>query len=369
MLRVCAIGAPFISPRQQDCWDLIPDNNISLSIISPTAWRWDPNRIHFSDKVNYIYLPCKNQDAANYYFDKTQLTASVGEQDIIFCMSELFQKQTEVSVEIANNIGAKKILFAWDNINSHKDNYLWKELDGFVGGNLQACEFAKFNGINHDNILFCPQAGINTDTFIDYGHRAELEKIGWINILFAARFTEGKGCSEVIAAMREIFSRQYDVKPMITFAGFVNDIGKDLTQEVKKFEAEFPGMVRVASHRVPYGLMSKIYNDSHIIIGNAKDTPYWREQSMSYSLGEAAACGCAVIVSDAGALNDYWNNSGALIIKQSNTNELISAIDHFVKNKEAREHSAFTVKKFIIDNYSNISVALKFRNFFRRICE
>jgi len=369
-VKIFAIGTPYLNPRIQDTWELIPDDSMELKMVAPKKWSWDPNRIRVTDNpfISYDFLDCINQDRPDYYLDGAEKLLVDYDPDILFVMCELTQLQTSRILDAAKNLRCKKLIFCWENINPSYGNNNWGLIDGYVGGNFASCKFAQRNKLGDSSILFAPQNGVDTGFFREYEGRKEFEDIGWINILFPNRFTDGKGVEEVIASMREIFRRKYALLPSITFTGFTNDCGRDLTPIIKKFTNEFSGRARMALKRVPYEIMPKIYNNAHIVINNAKDTPYWKEQC-GYSPLEAASTGCAIITSDAGSLMDFWGGSGAEIVEQGDNNVemLIASIDKLIADGAYRKNCAKKCQSHVIDNFSHIKVATKLREFFKGV--
>lgn len=236
--------------------------------------------------------------------------------DIFLVQEEWWSRATTDLFALANRIGAKKVLFTWENIRTPniKEIETIKQADAIICGNDDAKQIIK--GCDYPGFIFrFPQVGINTELFCP--------------------LTEEK---------------TYD----LVFCGRpVPEKGFPIIEKIAKIQ----GWKLAVAYNQPYPNLPVLLNQARISVSLPQDTPHWKEQSGGYSSLEALSCGIPIITTNCGAIPEYIPKEIGIILPQGRDIEQV-----FPKAVEKLLHSELAEiglkgRIFITNNYSNQTIA------------
>lgn len=317
-MRVAIISHSSIHQRQIDFYREL-SKYIELFVVSPKYW----GNLHAEDFIegNLIFKTfiTYNTGNMNEFLFPTYVYKHLlrFKPDIVYNLNELWCKQTNISYKWAKQLNAKFVNFVWDNIRGLekiKDKLYSVNPDLIIAGNPEAREL-------YSTEISLPQVGINTAIF-----RPKENESKMIDVIYIGRMVEEKGINYI--------------KEAYPLTHFING--------------------------VDYGELPKYYNPSKIFCSYPYDTEEWKEQ-FNYSIGEALACGCIVICSDAGSITSVYGDSPVIIIPQRNSLILKEKIEYVLNNYSNMLDIISKGADFIKDNYSNEIVSKKLVEIFKRI--
>jgi len=310
-MRLAIFSHSNVNLRQQIFWKEF-SKLAEVLVISPREWG---NQIAIPEKDdNYeLYVSdIENKDHMRFYYfhsDAFKKVASFN-PDIILHQGEFYTYMCDLSQQLAKQLRCKFVNFCWDNINQPTK----KCLQIIKNTDLNICGNKDCKKLYHGDIIL-PQVGIDTDKFSPKNY----EKI--YDCVYIGRDDPSKGTSFIKEAY-----------PTTKFFSNLN-----------------------------YDEVSEIINKSKLFITYPFDTEFWKEQ-FNYTIAESLSCETPVICSDAGAIPEWFKNSGAFIINQKDFKLLKYTINFILKNYNKIKDDMAESRKFIIKNYSNKVIAKRLYN-------
>jgi len=293
------------------------DNTV---VIGPN--KWAGLSLQNSTQEGFITrgLPVVNQGSLTLFqfiaLETTLQLPIIPKIDLFLIQEEWWSRATENLLATANRIGAKKILFTWENIHRpyEREKETINQADAIICGNNDAEQIIRDSGYR-GFIYQLPQVGIDTTLFSPPPESPE--KIH--DLVFCGRPVVEKGIDTIQEAAK-------------------NNNWKLLI------------LSNLAYRELPAQLAR-----ARIFVTLPKDTPYWKEQSGGYSSLEALSCGLPVITTDCGAIPQYIPKRIAKILKQETDME--KALTAAVKKLLSSQSDTAGARQYIVENYSNQVVA------------
>lgn len=317
--RIAVISHSLVHPRQQIFFKTLADKfDVKILALGPRWWNNQSMNDFTEGNYQQFGLPCSNRGFMNLYFLlETDLRLKEFKPHIIYCQTELWTKQAERAMFMSQSLKAKLVYFVWENVRPYieKEAHLATYASMIICGNKDAEALLK--KAKYERTIILPQVGISDSIFKPM---PEIKK-EW-DVLFAGRTVLEKGVDMISRACQQL--------------GFSFNIAQNL----------------------PYFELPAIYNKARIFCSFPIDTPFWREQSGSYTNIEAQACKIPVVTSDAGAIPEYLKDT-AVICKQGDIEDLKKGLLN-VRNNETETNELIELGfRNFTENYSCIAVAKK----------
>ena len=251
----------------------------------------------------------------------------LGPEDWIYIQQE---PESRLAHEVAAlKLPARKALFTWQNISRPLDHFAYfaalDHYDLVVCGNDGAETRMKHAGAKRTLVL--PQVGVDTDHF-----QARPNVPRDIPVAYIGRPAPEKGVPQLLQAW-----------PAAKILDWVD-----------------------------YRELPWRYSQAQIVVCFSQDTDNWREQAMPFVACEAMACGCAVIVSDAGSI-PFWHNtypgpqdpSPAVVVPQGSVETLGRAIRGLLAKPALRQELADKGRPWVLRNLSSPIIARRLLDAFQ----
>lgn len=307
-MRIAVLSHSLVHPRQQIFFDYFgKTKDVVLLQVKPSSW--GPLKAENGFSVKYegnLTLYEFGEDAEKAIIDFSP--------DVIYCQAEWWSKQANKSAKLAQRIGCKYVLFAWENMKELREAAFKETIklsDLVVCGNNRAREIVAAVGCN---TVKMPQVGIDTELFKPLTMKKES------NLVFIGRTVPEKGVE------------------------IITKIAKKLDISLKFISG------------VPYEKLPKFYNRGQVFISFPYSVPWWTEQFAPYAALEALSCGLPVITSNSGSIPEWLCGCPGVVILQEK-DEL--ALEHTLKaiNWVDRMPLLSAREGFIIPRFSKEAVS------------
>lgn len=301
-MRVLVVGHSLAHVRQQKFFRRLAILGNDVLLCCPSEWgqlKPEPEKLGYSQETfsTFEVLPLEAMGAPDmYHFFLPDLGKAVRQwkPDLVYIQQEIACHLTRAAWPIAKDLQAATAIFVWENLKplSVTELQFLQGFDRVICGNGEAARLHP-----HPRQALLPQVGVDMEHF-------------------AAR-------------------------PGIERATSVGYIGRPVAEKgVHDLEAAWP-MARITPWmdwtKLPWAL-----SGVRVIVCPSRDTPSWHEQAMPYAAVEAMACGCAVVVSDAGAI-PWWLKGGfcepceaVVMVRQADPADLRRGIAEALDTWEAR---------------------------------
>lgn len=328
-IKIAVISHSNVHPRQQIFFkDLAKQQSTDIVLLGP---RWWNNQI-MNDVTLENYkqrgLPCSNKGMMQLYM-------LLAEEDklkdfkpqIIYSQTELWTKQAERSLILANKFKSKLIYFVWENLRplTPREKKIAEYASLIICGNKEAEKL--LHDVGYMKTIILPQVGISKNLF---KQMSDIKKE--TDVLYVGRQVPEKGIDFISKACQKL---------KFTF---------NITSSKE------------------YADMPKIYNKTKIFCSFPIDTSIWKEQSGSYTNIEATACKIPVVTSNAGAIPEYMG-SNVRICPQKNLEELTKALSEAMNASETTKDLVDKAYSNFLENFSTDVVAKKLFNTFKHLLD
>ena len=238
--------------------------------------------------------------------------------------------------------------------------------DGMICGNKK-CEdiFKKLQTTKHKPlILLSPLAGVDENLFKP-GDGQEFKKLygldGKLVFSFAGAIGYRKGIHIALKAFKKVLANFSDSRFVVVGSG---EYEKEINALVQELElGDFVVRIPWLKHdQLPELLMA-----SDVFLYPSISHGGWEEQ-FGYSMAEASACEVPVVATNSGSIEDVvLNNKTGILVEENNVEQLADAMIRLAGDELLRKEMGRAGRKFILENFSNQTVAQKFYNFFQKI--
>ena len=320
-MRVCIVGHSLVDLRQVLFCEELQKQGVDVLEIFPMRWHHQYRPGSFN--VDY------KKGIAGYTFPK-RAYRKIEEfsPDIIYSMTELWQRQAYVSLGWASALAVHIAYFVWENIRSHVPirglnlvrnyyhhhySYYHRASALIIAGNREAAKI-------HCADAVLPQVGIDTELFCPMD---EIRKE--FDLVFVGRDTPEKGTETIKEAVRGL-----DTK-ILWRKGFLD-----------------------------YNQLPAFFNRAKIHLSPSVDVPFWREQAGNYSNVESLSCGLSVVTSNSAAIVEWLDGCPSVtFVPQNDATALREAIQRIETPGRGRE--------WVKEKYSNEVVAKRLIEIFEGI--
>lgn len=290
--------------------------------VGPQSWRSLQMNSFKRDNFQYIGLPCINEgNLVDYEFSGFADVLEEIKPDLLYAQCEPFSRMARVAYLLAKQAKIPFVIFTWENLRSFEDDEVTEILDNssrIICGNHDAYKLIKTPD-RQSRMTILPQVGISLQ------HFTPVKTLKSVDVLYVGRKTAEKGVNVIIDCCARL-GVKYNV-----ISG------------------------------VEYLELPVIYNSAKIFASLPVETPFWKEQSGSYTNLEAMACGVPVITTNCGAIPEYLEEAPLYVYQhEGSVNE-----KGFMKNVELllKNDSYYNAKVEIgleqARKYSNETIAKK----------
>lgn len=288
-------------------------------VAGPHHWR-DLQMNSFSkDNFRYVGLPCVNEgNLVDYTFPDFSEVVEEIKPDLIYAQAEPFSRMANIAFLEAKQRNLPFVIFTWENIRSFQEpaiNKLLNQSDGIICGNRDAFKLI-LTDERKKRMHIIPQVGID----LNYFKPMDIPKT--TTVLYVGRKTTEKGINVIVSTCSQLHI------------------------ELKIISG------------VDYLELPKIYNEAEVFVSLPIDTPFWKEQSGSYTNIEAMACGIPVITTNCGAIPEYLKEA-ALYVPQADGKIDVLVFERNLKILQDKEYYQ-TIREIGLEQsakYSNEKVA------------
>lgn len=186
-----------------------------------------------------------------------------------------------------------------------------------------------------------------------------------IKLLFVGRFTKEKGILDLISAWR-IIKEGVDCD-LFLIGGYKSKLSKFIISSLLtgKGPVSIPSFPNLHTFgHCSYDLLPKIYRRADIFIGLSKPISFlktmkWEEQ-FGFSVVEAMASGCALVVSDSGALPEVVPSPPNIIVSHKTPIRLLARkIGYMIEDKKSLSLAKIYNRNFSIKHFDARKQGLK----------
>jgi|GEM_PF-5315252 len=295
----------------------------TMLLISPNKWGEqvlerslvDGNFLHFTYPLD-DYLMGFHHEALNAVANFAP--------DIILVQQEYYTEIARQFFMLAKELKCKLIFFCWENIYGRynmQERTMIAKTDYVICGSREAEE--QINPFNK-NTEVMPQVGVDTERFAPLVN-AEKE----YDLIFVGREAENKG-----------------------------------SQIIQKGVLEKTNFKLLEVRGTPYEQMPLMYNKAKVLVQPVLDTPYWKDQWLSFAVAEALACGLRAVGSSTRAYVEQGSDIPYFYIARMGSPEALNrgvtdALSDWKTNLEGRQ--------YIIDHYSYEVMAKRLMGVFEKV--
>ena len=324
-MKILAAGHPLSHVRQWKFFETVAGLGHEVLLVSPSEWNGQVPPFK-QDSLELKVLPTLAEGVRG--FSLLGLTDLVKE----FAPAWVYvhgEPESALCHQVAAlETPAKKAVFTWQNISRPLDHFAYfaalDHYDLVVCGNDGAETRMKHAGAKRTVVL--PQVGVDCDHF-----QARPDVPRDIPVAYIGRPAPEKGIPQLLQAW-----------PAAKILDWVD-----------------------------YRELPWRYSQAQVLICFSQDTENWREQAMPFISCEAMACGCAVIVSDAGSI-PFWHStypgpndpSPAVVVPQGAVETLGRAIRGLLAKPALREELADKGRPWVERNLSSPIIARRLMDAF-----
>lgn len=296
-MKLTVVSHSLVAERQARFFNYFAEKSgFEVQQIYPLTWgereyREGGFKVHFEGDMRNFLFPTEAYRAIEKF-----------RPDIVYVQNEFWCRVTELMYRVARSVGAKFIVFIWENLPGKYLGYeeIIRDTDLIICGNSEAEELVKpFN----EKTLRMIQVGLDTELFKPDGQPKDTD------LLFLGRHVKEKGIHLIEQAV-ETLNVKIHWKSKESFT--------------------------------PYHLTPGVYNRAKVHLAPSIDVAWWKEQHSGYANLEALSCGLRVVTSTSKAIVEYLEDCpGKIFVPQNDyvslREAILTALQDWRLNTEGRE--------------------------------
>lgn len=301
--------------------------------------------------------------------------------DVFYSSYEPNLLVTYLYARLAKKLGLKHVFFTWQNVSYHQrlsglklkiTQWLLKENFRLSAGGLFGMKRAyeihepyfKYNPNLKVDII--PQTGVDLEVF-NYQMRAKSDFRSQhvledkLLFLFAATFTERKGVIPTVKAFTRV-AEEYPRAHLVMIG--TGNLKEKIIQMIGA--AGLSDRVTILPWQ-PINELAPIYAAADVFVHPSEPYQGWEEQFGLLML-QAQACGTPVISSRTGSLEEtVLDQKTGILVEPGNWPALAQAMRDLAGNEGLRKTMGQNASQYILDHFSNQSVAGRLENYLRSL--
>ncbi len=348
--KACVVGT-----YQRKLEALAQQPGIELTVIVPPSWR-DPSgelkleRVHTRGYRMLVEPMWFNGNFHLHYFPTMRRRLREICPTIVHIDEEPYNLATWHALWEARRIGARTVLFSWQNLNrrypfpfSVGERWALRTADCLIAGTDSAAAVWREKGFRGPMPVI-QQFGIDPDFFVP----ANITHDGGFVIGYVGRLVPEKGVDVLIEAVARL--------PGIWRLEIV---GQGPERAVLERLARRLNVIdRVAfSGQLPSVRLPALYRQLDVLVVPSRTRPNWKEQ-FGRVIVEALACGVPVIGSDCGAIPDVIGEAG-IIVREDDAEALTEALQDLMRDSAKRRTLAVAGRARALERYTHTQVAVR----------
>ena len=293
-----------------------------------TSWILEREKIPLVETINAPWV-CGAGNCVNY--EKNICLTCSGKE-----MYRCFMKR-----ERSGLAGRVKglVKYAYRSLNMAEQRFFERRIDRFFPISNALKDLFVRNGYDEKKLkviplILSPQEKVETDLKQRLGIKPD-DKV----ILCVGRVTEDKGVHRAVEAMRYVKGAVL----LVIGRGSYSKVRTDYYKSLEKMAEEYglKDKVRFIGYVDPKDL-KEYYSIAYLTV-----SPCWWFEGFSRTLLESCAYGVPAIATDVGGISDVIEDGGnGILLKTTDTEELVKAIESLLMNPEAHEKmSRFCIEK------------------------
>lgn len=319
-MKLMVISHSLVHERQQWFFKKVAElTDVVVMGVGPRFWRTMSIQDFVSPQYSIYGLPANNEgDIDLYTLSGLDGLIERSNPDLIYCQAEARSMQAKAAARIAAVREIPFVIFVWENIRKYEKDDLepLTYAKKIVCGNTDAIGLLPSEFM--DKAVWFPQVGVETSIFKP---NPKIEKE--FDVVYSGRMVPEKG----VDVIRE---------------------GCNVLGLKVNFITE-----------TPYSKLPDLLNAGEIFVSLPVTTPLWKEQSGSYAIMEAMACGLPVITTKCGAIPEYLDDA-VTYCQESDLKDFVIKLSKFKDSEGAFAINASIIgEEYIKQKYSNDVLAKK----------
>ena len=326
------------------------DDGSQLVTFVPPHWGAQKLESAYANKHDLRVIPIRL--SGNYHLHHyPTLTAELAalKPDVVHIDEEPYNLATFLAVRAARRIGARTVLFSWQNIHrQYPPPFRWMEqwvlrhIDAAMMGSNEAQQVwqRKYPPLN---TVVIPQFGVDEKHFAPIKHPPNQQKT--FTIGFAGRLVPEKGVDLLLQAV----ARLPNTRTLI--------IGNGEQQAMLQSLAHTLNIAERVEFRppLPSTRIREFYHEIDTLVLPSRTLPNWKEQ-FGRVLIEAMACGVPVVGSTCGEIPQVIGDGG-LTFAENDVQALAQALQQLSSDPSLCERLAAQGRQRVLNHFTMHSIA------------
>lgn len=340
MMRLLVCGHSVGHPRQAMFFEKIAELGLAkLNVLAPEGWYSEQSQDFEKENFEFHNLERVGRRFINFRLRGLGQHVKEFQPDIIYIVEEPYTVFARETKKIANLLQIPFGVFTWENVLERRykpphggiEDDVIASADVLIGGSEGAKQRLLVRGGDEDKIATCPQNGINCNMFKPI---KDVEKE--YDLSYIGRMAEEKGLHFIEQVAEEL-------KSNMLWAG-----GRGT---YKPSYGNYIGWIK-------YSDLPKYYNKVKVLARFPYSYKGYSEQYPLTAL-EAMACEVPVVCSDNGSLKEVHKTSPAVMVNESDVEELKKKVKWLLSDTKARKEIGEKGRKFVIETHSNEKIGKK----------
>ncbi len=373
--KACVVGA-----YQKKLEEIARHADVELIAVVPPEWRDERGALRlerayldgYELRVEPIVL--NGHFHLHYYPGLGRLMRAV-QPDVVHVEEEPYNLATFLAVHQARQIGARIVVFSWQNLNRRypppfnwMEWYVLRHTDMLLVGNSEGLSVWRAKGYQ-GTIEVIPQFGVDPEIFTPLSRpvrqgkpsvllrrSARRPSRSEVVIGYIGRLVPEKGVDVLLEAVYQLRG-PWELR--------ILGSGPDEERLVKM--AQWLGIApRVTFDRpIPSTQLPYYYSGLDVLVLPSRTQPNWKEQ-FGRVLIEAMACQVVVVGARSGAIPEVIGDAG-LTFKEGDPFDLRAQLQKLLDNEELREDLALRGRQRVLEHFTQTSIAERTVAIYRRL--
>jgi len=352
--------------------------DVDLTVVVPPAWGMQRlERVHTEGyELIVTDIRFNGNFHLHHYPQLKRIIADVA-PDVIHIDEEPYNFATFHALRLAQNVGAKTVVFTWQNLNrtypppfSWMEKYVLAHTDALLVGNAEAKDVWRAKGYT-GNMPQIPQFGVDPTIFYrrERVHRVSKPSVilqrsarrpsqPALTIGYVGRLVEEKGIELLMKAASKL-SGPWEMKIL----------GMGTAADRRRFEqmAQWLGIESrvVFDQQMPSTHLPNYLSGLDVLVLPSLSRPNWKEQ-FGRVLIEAMACDVVTVGARSGAIPEVIGDAG-LLFDEGDENDLQSQLQRLLDDVPLRQKLRDAGKSRVLENYTHAAIAEHTVNVYRQL--
>ena len=361
--KACLVGT-----YQRKLEELAALSDIDLTVIVPPSWRDERGmivleRAHLHGYRLIVEPIVFNGSYHLYFYPRIARRLEALRPDLVHIDEEPYNFATYHLLRIAQQLAAKTVFFAWQNLNrrypfpfNRIERAVLRAADACIAGNRDGAQDWRSKGFRGP-IEVIPQFGVDPDIFSpEVTGALKAPVTSTFTIGYAGRLVEEKGPDLLLRALADLGG-----------AWQAEFVGSGPLREALLSLADRLGLAdRVRfTPWIPSTQLPDLYRTLDALVLPSRSKRNWKEQ-FGRTLIEAMACGVPVIGSTCGEIPNVVGDAG-LIFPEGDADALRACLDRLRRDPVVRRELSARGRERILRHYTQKHIAAATAEVYRAV--